>query len=80
MSGIRAKARAAALVWAGPRSSFSDDEDHTTALPRSLVTDLAGIRMALRRCGFDPGLRTVSVVGRKDWPGVMVCAASACST
>ena len=42
LSGIPAKARAAVLLWAGPQSDFTQDDD-TTTLARSLLTDLAGM-------------------------------------
>jgi hypothetical protein len=67
MNGIRAKARAAVLVWAGPLSDFSDDEDDTTALARSLLTDLAGMPVGASVVWFDSARRTVSIGSRKDW-------------
>ena len=66
MSGIRAKARAAVLLWAGRESDFSDD-DERTALSRSLLTDLAGMRDGAPVVRLDSARRTVSVVGRRDW-------------
>ena len=65
LSGIRAKARAAVLLWAGPRSDFIDEDDRT-ALARSLLTDLAGMPDSSSVVQFDPPSGPVVIRGRME--------------
>jgi hypothetical protein len=68
MSGIKAKARAAVLLWAGRDSEFSgEDENDTTTLARSLLTDLAGMPDGASVVRFDLAHLTASIGGHKDW-------------
>ncbi len=66
MSGIRAKARAAVLLWAGTEADYSD-EDKRTALARSLLTDLAGMPDSTPAARSVPVRLIVGVAGRRDW-------------
>jgi hypothetical protein len=67
MSGIRAKARAAVLLCAGPESELPDVDDEMTTLVRSLVLDLAGMPDSASVVQFRDGRRPVAIGGRKDW-------------
>ena len=66
LAGFRAKARAAALLWAGAGSNISGDDD-TSALARSLIANLAGIADGSSVVYFDRERRAASIGGRKDW-------------
>jgi hypothetical protein len=66
LSGIRAKARAAVLLWAGRETDFSDD-DERTALARSLLTDLAGMPDDASVVRFGPARGTVGIGAPRDW-------------
>ncbi len=66
LSGIRAKARAAVLLWAGPGDDFPGD-DETTAIARSLLTDLAAMPDDTSVATFDPSRRVAAIGSRKDW-------------
>jgi hypothetical protein len=66
MSGIRAKAQVAVLLWAGTEADYSC-EDEITVLARSLLTDLAGMPDTSSLVSFDQARRTSVIVGRKDW-------------
>ena len=68
MSGIRAKARAAVLVWDGSQSDFSDEDgDDATAHARSLLRDLAGMPDGASVVRFDPARDNGSISSHRDW-------------
>jgi hypothetical protein len=67
MSGIRAKARAAVLLWAGPGSDLPGDNNEMTTLVRSLVLDLAEMPDSASVVQFRGGRGPVAIGGRRDW-------------
>jgi len=66
MSGLWAKAHAAALLWARLASDLFDG-DEMTCLARSPLTDLAGMTEVPSVVWFDPARRVVAINRREDW-------------
>jgi len=65
MAGIRAKAQASILLWAGTVAEVPGD-DGTAVLARSLLNDLVGMPDASPVVRFDQARRTFAIAGRKD--------------